>query len=346
MVRPPGGAEIRDAQVPFPMPLSLPLEGALLPRTQGNAGGACHAEYTPGLTMRSLDRLDTDLTPHGYISDCCHFRMLALIPYSLRPPPLPPSDAARLAATCRRFRPLFPLAWSAGSWQPVVDPGDGMVREPVSGQFCLEVGPGEELQAAVDRCPAGGAVLLRPGTYDRQLSLSIARDVHLFGRGAATLSVMDADPYYIAALKSTAPRASVVGLSLRGFNGIGVSAGALRVQHCAVLDGVDVGIVVRGAGVSAAVVHCRVSRAGDGVLFCDGAGGRCEHNDITSSGGDGIALTDVDPALVIAHNRAHDCFLAGIKLYERCPAIFALGPGNVLTDNREGGTGPFDLRTL
>ena len=52
--------------------------------------------------------------------------------------------------------------------------------------FDVTVDPQKEsLQAAVDRCPDGGTVLLLPGTHVGGAVL--AKTVHLFGRGAATL---------------------------------------------------------------------------------------------------------------------------------------------------------------
>ena len=66
-----------------------------------------------------------------------------------------------------------------------VSPVSGRVREPASGVFAVEVAPGASLQAAVDRCPSGGAILLRPGTHKG--SVIIRKEVHVFGRGEATI---------------------------------------------------------------------------------------------------------------------------------------------------------------
>ena len=55
--------------------------------------------------------------------------------------------------------------------------------------LCPKVAPGEDVQAAVGRCPAGGAVLLLPGPHLRWHELYLCRDVHLFGRGLALLEV-------------------------------------------------------------------------------------------------------------------------------------------------------------
>ena len=65
---------------------------------------------------------------------------------------------------------------------------DGGVLEPASGTFDVTVAPGEGVQAAVDRCPAGGSVLLLPGAHAGPLVLPAAcKEVHVFGRGRAAL---------------------------------------------------------------------------------------------------------------------------------------------------------------
>ena len=73
--------------------------------------------------------------------------------------------------------------------------------EPVSGAFDVTVAPGDDVQAAIDRCPPGGCVLLLPGTHEGPLVLGpreaangggapvqvADKEVHVFGRGRATL---------------------------------------------------------------------------------------------------------------------------------------------------------------
>ena len=44
--------------------------------------------------------------------------------------------------------------------------GSAMAAAPAApAAYDVSVAPGESVQAAVDRCPAGGAVLLRPGVH-------------------------------------------------------------------------------------------------------------------------------------------------------------------------------------
>ena len=86
---------------------------------------------------------------------------------------------------------------------------DGTVLAPASGAFDVTVAPGHAVQAAVDACPTGGSVLLLPGTHEgplvlgpRQdleedeegpLILSADKEVHVFGRGRATLRTTNGD---------------------------------------------------------------------------------------------------------------------------------------------------------
>ena len=98
--------------------------------------------------------------------------------------------AALLACTCRGFR-----AAHVESWWPAFDPATGNVLEPRSGRFWRELSPGDNVRAAVKKCPEGGCILLRPGIYalaPRKISLSrtglsIEAPVNIFGRGQATV---------------------------------------------------------------------------------------------------------------------------------------------------------------
>ena len=79
-------------------------------------------------------------------------------------------------------------AYREGRWPRAVrTKRDGAVLEPSSGAFDVTVASGDDVQAAVDRCPRGGCVLLRPGTHDGPLVLAADKVVHVFGRGQATL---------------------------------------------------------------------------------------------------------------------------------------------------------------
>ena len=73
----------------------------------------------------------------------------------------PPSDAAALACTCRGFRAAY-----ADSWWPSIDLISSAVREPASGRFWRELGPGDDIQASLDVCPEGACLLLKPGKHE------------------------------------------------------------------------------------------------------------------------------------------------------------------------------------
>ena len=117
----------------------------------------------------------------------------------------------------------------------------GAVLEPYSGAFDVTVAPGEDVQAAVDACPPGGCVLLLPGTHAGPLKLgprmvengewppvwTADKEVHIFGRGRATLRAADDN-----VLSSRAVTATVDGLVLR--RGRGLDG---RSYACACIDG-------------------------------------------------------------------------------------------------------------
>ena len=85
-------------------------------------------------------------------------------------------------------------------------PPPGAVLPPAT--FDVTVPPGESLQAAVSRCPAGGSILLLPGRHAGPLV--IAKELHVFGRGAAVLIAEGDD-----VISSSAPKATVDGLVIR-----------------------------------------------------------------------------------------------------------------------------------
>ena len=101
-----------------------------------------------------------------------------------------------MACTCRGFR-----AAHAESWWPAFDPATGNVLEPRSRRFWRELSPGDNLRAAVKKCPKGGCILLRPGIYalaphksSYNAGLAIEAPVSLFGRGLATLQSPGCSP--------------------------------------------------------------------------------------------------------------------------------------------------------
>ena len=187
----------------------------------------------------------------------------------------PRRDAAALACVCANAA----AAYREGRWPRTVrTKRSGTVLEPASGAFDVTVTPGEGVQAAVDRCPAGGSVMLLPGTHEGPLVLgpravsglagqdgnavmTAEKEVHVFGRGRATLQT---EAWHV--LKSTAEKATVDGLIIRqalvifgavGCHGVRIRGGALRLQACNVTSASDVCLSIKGGpGTDPVVTGC------------------------------------------------------------------------------------------
>jgi len=157
-------------------------------------------------------------------------------------------EAAALACVCRAATAAAPLA--IDKWRSAVRVGpSGHVLEPASGAFDVTVAPGEDVQAAVDRCPPGGSVLLLPGTHSGSLELAATKEVHIFGRGRAMLR---AEAGQLVA--SEAVEATLDGLVVRrdpgeygGTSyGVLITDGALRVQACDITCAVGPCVYIEG----------------------------------------------------------------------------------------------------
>ena len=192
-------------------------------------------------------------------------------------PPLPPCrDAAALACTCAAAAAAYPRS----KWPHKVRIGlNGAVREPASGIFDVvvapgavlprwvfppdaldvTVAPGEGVQAAVDRCPPGGCVLLLPGTHVGPLVLPADKEVHVLGRGRATLRLRTAS--CTETVSSEAAAATLDGLTIRreaggGGEGVKITGGALRLQTCNITS--EYGPCVRiGISADSVLVSCK-----------------------------------------------------------------------------------------
>ena len=141
-----------------------------------------------------------------------------------------PRDAAALACVCANAA----AAYREGRWPRTVrTKRSGAVLEPANGAFDVTVAPGDGVQAAVDRCPPGGCVLLLPGTHEGPLVLPANKVVHVFGRGLATLRSAISD-----VLTSWAASSTVDGLLVRQEGededdegrGVRIRGGRLRLQ--------------------------------------------------------------------------------------------------------------------
>ena len=184
-------------------------------------------------------------------------------------PPPPPRDAAALACVCANAA----RAYREGPWPRAVRIKlNGAVLEPASGAFDVTVIPGEGVQAAVDRCPPGGSVLLLPGLHEGPLEL--LDEVHVFGRGKATLRTAAGD-----VLSSWSDTATCDGLIIRqeanvflayiddeemeemdyghSGNGVNIVDGALRLQFCDISSRSNESLFISGgASTNPVVTEC------------------------------------------------------------------------------------------
>ena len=166
----------------------------------------------------------------------------------------------------------------------------GAVSEPRSGRFWRTLSPGDDVQAAVDACPEGGAILLAPGRHPltassaragaesssaragaessaesasvgrRRAGLWLDRDVCVFGLGAATLSSDSGDVVIV-----TAARAVLDGVIVRQTSearrpdgcGVFVAAGRSRLQSCDISATRCFCVEIGGAGTDPTIANCR-----------------------------------------------------------------------------------------
>ena len=177
----------------------------------------------------------------------------------------PPSAraAALLACTCRGFR-----AAHAESWWPAFEPATGNVLEPCSGRFWRELSPGDDVQAAVTKCPDGGCILLRPGVHSLVpqggWGLYLEGAISLFGRGlAAVQSPGCSSTIYINVQSPDAPFA-LDGLTVQSLGqlahscGVVIAGGSPRLQSCAITGPSLFGLLIGGAPPSPPVItNCR-----------------------------------------------------------------------------------------
>ena len=146
------------------------------------------------------------------------------------------AEAARIEGERRqRNDPAFIAAWWAAEHETAVVARAsgaaplGWVFPPDA--YDVTVAPGQPVQAAVDACPAGGCVLLLPGTHVGPLVLTAGKEVHVFGRGLATLRAAG------TVVTSEAAVATLDGLIIwrdsgGAGHGVWIKGGALLLQTC------------------------------------------------------------------------------------------------------------------
>ena len=138
------------------------------------------------------------------------------------------SDAARLACVSADTSSAYRLSrafFAPRFVRSSVDPDSGLIAgeasEPASGTFDVELSPGDSLMDAIGRCPRGGSVLLRPGSYYTPPFANISREVHVFGRRAAAI---------MSTVTLRSQRATFVGIDFR--ESVTIADGNTRLQSC------------------------------------------------------------------------------------------------------------------
>ena len=173
-------------------------------------------------------------------------------------------DAALLAGVCRATAEAFREVRRRRTVR--VGP-DGAVREPASGAFDVTVAPGQRVQMAVDACPAGGSVLLLPGTHDGPLVLAASKVVHVFGRGSATLRAATGTVVTSEAVEGTLDgliiRREAGGTRVNNYRDcVWIRGGRLRLQACDVTGAAPfVPCVVIMGGADPLLSICKCVRA-------------------------------------------------------------------------------------
>ena len=169
-------------------------------------------------------------------------------------------QAAPQLLVALRPPPAMPITPALGG--TVIIAPDGTVREPASGAFDVTVAPGQPVQAAVDACPAGGSVLLLPGTHDGPLVLLVGKVVHVFGRGLATLRAATG-----TVVTSEAAASTLDGLVIRrevagsgDSYGVWIKGGRLRLQACNITSAAQECVFIQG-GADPLLASCKCVRS-------------------------------------------------------------------------------------
>lgn len=174
-------------------------------------------------------------------------------------------------------------------WNAVRFKSNGAVLEPSSGAFNVTVALGESVQAAVDACPRGGSVLLLPGIHAGPLVLTAGQEVHVFGRGLATLQSSAGTVVTCSAAKATLDglsiRQNLIDLDEDGDDmpadafGLLVLGGALRLQACDVCSMPDTCIFIDGGNPT--IISSKIHDAGRfGIVFSEGVHGRVVDSEV------------------------------------------------------------------
>ena len=200
-------------------------------------------------------------------------------------------DAAALACVCRAAA----AAPVPARWRSAVRVGrSGAVLEPANGAFDVTVAPGEDVQAAADRCPPGGCVLLLPGTHAGPLVLAAVKVVHVFGRGRATLRTVSGGE---AVVTSESKKATLDGLIIRSETksglgrGVWITGGQLTLQGCDITTASFVCVWIQG-GANPQLTSCKIYGGHYFGVHITGAGtkGRLDGCHIAGNGQAGVHI--------------------------------------------------------
>lgn len=204
---------------------------------------------------------------------------------------------------------------------------DGTVHAPSSGTFDVAIAPGSNVQDGVDACPPGGSVLLLPGTHLGPLMLGADKEVHVFGRGRATLQTAEG-----CVVTSTAPVATLDGLVIRreaAAEGVQEAVGAtvrihdggVRLQACDITNVAEgnpmVHYCVEVYNAQPTLVGCNIHDGKDEGVFMEGGSVRLEDCTIARMKYSGVLNSmDGDVVLIgcnIAQNGRAGVFVNGLE---------------------------------
>ena len=273
------------------------LEWCHFPEPQSFLGGGSEPRSAPASALRTSASQSVPFwngTSHCRDSAISHCRC----PLSRRCPPASPTgssrgdatSAAEDSATCltdlppdllMKCMPSFLQALELGKLHPAllkavcakgacnaflprVGEG-GVVAEPASGRFFMEVALGRSVAAAIARCPEGGTLLLGPGAHTADSALAISRSIHIFGRGRASLQLQGTRGLQITAAVATLDGLSLECAAYRGMSAVVCISGAAASADVR-LQGVTVyprnasnGVEVTG-GAAPTISGCRIAR--------------------------------------------------------------------------------------
>ena len=215
----------------------------------------------------------------------------------------PSSSSAALTGSFLVRRAAAPGGSSSGAGG-----SSATVPENLDGFDCA-VGPGGSLADGVRRCPPGGRMLVRPGSYSEQLVLDSSKEIHVFGQRQAR----------VLAVVSRGACGSVDGLLMEG---AAVYGGALELVDCVVAAGLP-----RGA---ARAVH-RVQ----GVSL-EGGHPTLRRCVVTGCGPVGVRVADLDGAPLGCEAVMEDCEISGHERNVEATAGPVLISGSRLHDADAG----------